>query len=76
MTNKMQLCRIIFFSLAAVHVSSDIFAHRQGHLNCIYSFWYYIRTLLPVGIMEELELSHDTNRQQRTCVIPEAVNTV
>jgi hypothetical protein len=38
--------------------------------------------LLPVGIMGELELqlqfqlSHDTNRQQHTCVIPEAVNTV
>jgi len=35
MTNKMQLCRIIYYSLAAVHVSSDIFAHRQEHLNCI-----------------------------------------
>ena len=43
MTNKMQLCRIIFCSLTAVHVSSDIFAHHQEHLNCIYSFWYYTR---------------------------------
>jgi len=31
----MQLCRIIYYSLAAVHVSSDIFAHHQEHLNCI-----------------------------------------
>jgi len=35
MTNKMQLCRIIYYSLAALHVSSDIFAHHQQHLNCI-----------------------------------------
>jgi hypothetical protein len=34
MTNKMQLCRIIYCSLAALHVSSDIFAHHQEHLNC------------------------------------------
>ena len=37
MTNKMQLCRIIYYSLAAVHVSSDISAHHQEHLNCITS---------------------------------------
>jgi len=35
MTNKMQLCRKIYYSLAALHVSSDIFAHHQEHLNCI-----------------------------------------
>jgi hypothetical protein len=35
MTNKMQLCRIIYYSLAALHVPSDIFAHHQGHINCI-----------------------------------------
>jgi len=35
MTNKMQLCRIIYYSLAALHASSDIFAHHQEHLNCI-----------------------------------------
>jgi len=35
MTNKMQLCRIIYYSLAALHVSSDIFAHHQEHLKCI-----------------------------------------
>jgi hypothetical protein len=31
----MQLCRIIYYSLAARHVSSDIFVHHQEHLNCI-----------------------------------------
>jgi len=35
MTNKIQLCRIIYYSLAALHVSKDIFAHHQEHLNCI-----------------------------------------
>jgi len=36
MTNKMpQVCGIIYYSLAALHVSSDIFAHHQEHLNCI-----------------------------------------
>jgi hypothetical protein len=35
MTNKIQLCRIIYYSLAALDVSSDIFAHFQEHLNCI-----------------------------------------
>jgi len=35
MTNKMQQFRIIYYSLAALHVSSDIFAHHQEHLNCI-----------------------------------------
>jgi len=54
----MQLCRIIYYSLAALHVLSDIFAHRQERLNCIYSFWYYTHMLLPVGIMGELEFSH------------------
>jgi hypothetical protein len=33
MTNKMQLCRIIHYSLAALHVSGDIFAHHQEHLK-------------------------------------------
>jgi len=30
----MQLCRIIYYSFAALHVSSDIFVHHQEHLNC------------------------------------------
>jgi hypothetical protein len=35
MTNKMQLYRIIHYSLVALNVSSDIFDHHQEHLNCI-----------------------------------------
>jgi len=35
MTNKIQLCKIINYSLAALNVSSDIFAQYQEHLNCI-----------------------------------------
>jgi len=31
----MQLCRIIYCYLAALHVSSDIFPHHQEHLKCI-----------------------------------------
>jgi len=50
MANKMQLCRIIYCSLTALHVSSDIFAHHQEHLNCIYSFWYYSHASFPAGI--------------------------
>ena len=38
MINKMQLCRIVYCTLAALHVSSDIFAHHQEHLNCITAF--------------------------------------
>jgi len=37
----MQLCRIIYCSLTALHISKDIFAHHQDHLNCNYSFWFY-----------------------------------
>jgi hypothetical protein len=74
----MQPCRIIYYSLADLHVSSDIFPHYQEHLNCIYSFWYYICVLLPVGIMGGLDfqLIYDTKRQQHTYVIPEAVNKI
>jgi len=56
MTKKMQLCRIIHCPLAALHVSSDNFAHHKEHLNCIYSLWYYTRELLPAGFMGGLGL--------------------
>jgi hypothetical protein len=71
MTDKMQLCRIIYCSLTALHVLSDIFVHHQEHLNCIYSFWYYSRVSLPGD-----ELNLDISRQQHTWIIPEAVNAV
>jgi hypothetical protein len=53
MTNKMELCRIIYCSLIILHVSSDIFAHYQEHLNCIYSFWYYSRVSLTADVDSE-----------------------
>jgi hypothetical protein len=53
----MQLCRIIYCFLIALHVSSDIFAHHQEHINCIYSFWYHSQMSLPAGALGELELT-------------------
>jgi len=32
-TNKIQLYRLIYFSLSALHVSGNIFAHHQEHLT-------------------------------------------
>ena len=57
MTIKMQLCRIIYYSLAALHVSSDIFAPSSGASKLYYSFWYYTRMSLPAGIMGVLKVS-------------------
>jgi hypothetical protein len=62
MTNKMQLCKIIYCSLTSLRASSDNFAHLYEHLNCIYSFWYYSRMWLPAGVMYELELQFETRR--------------
>jgi len=47
----MQLSRIIYCFLTALHVSSDIFAHRQEHLNCNYSFWFYSRASLSAAAL-------------------------
>jgi hypothetical protein len=49
MTNKLQLCRIIYCSLTALHVSSNIFAHHQEYLNCMYNFWYYYHVSLQAA---------------------------
>jgi len=32
-TNKMQICRLIYYSWSALRVSGDIFAHHQEHLT-------------------------------------------
>jgi len=39
--------------LTALHVSSDIIAHNQEHLNCSYSFWFYSRVSLSAAVMAE-----------------------
>jgi len=57
MTKKMQLCRIIYCFLTALHVSSAIFAHHQEHLNCNYSFWSYLRVSLSAAVMAEWKLT-------------------
>jgi hypothetical protein len=78
MTKKMQLCRIIYYSLAALHVSKRYFRVSSGasklylqllvlHTS-VAAGWYHRRVGTP------FQLSDDTNRQQQTCVIPEAVN--
>jgi len=46
----MQLCRIIYYYLAALHISSDIFVHHQEHLNCITASGI-THMSLPAGIM-------------------------
>ena len=76
MTNKMQLCSIIYCSLTALHVSSDIFARHQEHLNCNYSFWFYSRASLSAAVMAQFPLSHVGSLQRQTWVEPEAVITV
>jgi len=54
-TNKMQLCSIIyysiFFPLAALHDSSNIIEHHQEHLNCNYSFWFHLHVLLSAAVL-------------------------
>jgi len=63
----MQLCRIIYYSLATLHVSSDIFANHQEHLNYITAsgITQVPRKSLPAGIKGVLEQhSHDTSRQK------------
>jgi hypothetical protein len=55
----MQLCRIIYYSLTALHVLSDIFAHHQEHSNSNYSFWFYSR--VPAAVMAEFLRNHDSS---------------
>ena len=54
MTNKMQLCMIIYYYLAALHVSSDI-RSSSGASKLYYTFWYYTRMSLPAVIMGVLD---------------------
>jgi hypothetical protein len=49
-TNRMQLYRLIYFSLSALRVSSG-FRSSSGALDCIYSIWWYWPRLLPAGVL-------------------------
>jgi len=74
MTNKMQMCWIIYCSLTALHVSSDVFAHHQEHLNCItasviihvcrcrlVSWMIWNLSMTPAGSdIREFQLIHNT----------------
>jgi len=64
----MQQCRIIYCSLAALHVSSDIFAHHQEHLNCIYNFWYYTRMLLLAGVITPAGNDIRVDQEHLNCI--------
>jgi len=69
MTNKMHICRIIYCSLIALHVSSDIYAHHQEHPNCSYSFWFYLRASLSAAAMTAADndaREYGSSRQRRT----------
>jgi hypothetical protein len=48
----MRLCRIIYCSVIALRLLSDIIAHYQEHVNCNYSFWFIhvCHRLLPTTI--------------------------
>jgi hypothetical protein len=61
MTNKMQVCRIIYYSLAALYVSSDIFAYHQEHLNCITAsgITHVCRCQLIMGVLELIPAGSD-----------------
>jgi len=55
-TNKMQLYRLIYYSLSALHVSGDVFAHHQEHLTLLSVTWVnttryskYSQVLLMMG---------------------------
>jgi len=51
--------------LTALHVSSDIIAHHQEHINRSYSFWFYSR----VCCCQLLSwISHDSSRQRHRWV--------
>jgi hypothetical protein len=54
-TNKMQVCRLIYYSLSALHVSGDDFAHHQEHLT-VFTALHELKL--------EFQLIHDTSRQQ------------
>jgi hypothetical protein len=75
MTNKMQPCRIICYSLAPLHVSSDIFANHQEYPNCITAsvITHVCRCRLVSWECWNFQQSHDTSQHWHTCVIPEAV---
>jgi hypothetical protein len=58
-TNKMQLYRLIYFSLSALHVSGNVFTHHQEH----FTVFTVSGNIHPGGVFDELQLIQDTSRQ-------------
>jgi len=63
--NKMQLCRLIYYSLSALHVSGDVFAHHQEHLT----------VFTASGNIHQCRCRL-TSRQRHWWILPDDVNTV
>jgi len=53
-TNEMQLYGLIYYSLSALHISGDVFAHHQEHLTVFTASGNIMS--LPVDVKNELEL--------------------
>jgi hypothetical protein len=89
-TNKMQLYRLIYFSLSALHVSGDVFVHHQEHLtvftvsvsvhpSCCWLVSWMSWNCICHGWVEtamQFQLIHDTSWQQLGWTLPDTVNTV
>jgi len=58
-TNKMQLYRLIYFSLSALYVSGNVFAHHQEHLTV-----FTVSGSVHSEMKLEFQLIQDTSRQQ------------
>ena len=56
---------LFIYSLSALHVSGDVFAHHQERL-----------TVFTASGNLQFHLIHDTSRQQHRWTLPEAVNIV
>jgi hypothetical protein len=75
----MQLCRIVYYPLAALCVSSDIFSHHQEHLNCITAFgithvcrcwlvsWESWNCLVPILLILSIVCVCVCNLRYQTC---------
>jgi len=63
-TNKMQLYRLIYYSYSALHVSGDVFAHHQEHLNVLQYLVVFTQVAAGWCLGSAFQLIQDTSRQQ------------
>ena len=75
MTNKMQMCRVIYCCLLALRVSSDIFVYHQG-ASKLYLQLPVLHTYVVTGWCHGRVGIAYKPVPALPCVIPEAVNTV